>query len=153
MGIKNVDVTNYYLTSPHKADICMVRLQKSEKLIDQLEVLKKLLRASGGKAKDKDKENWQIWYFMRDIRYLEEGIDAENKHFQECSREEAFFWDCQKDAEAIVPNEVIKAVTGKQRLVGEHFVGDAKDKTHKKRVLPLESALLKQGQQKTNIRR
>ena len=45
----------------------------------------------------------------RDIRNLEEGIHDENSHFEECLREDAEFWDkCRKEAEAEVPNKIIK---------------------------------------------
>ena len=53
--IEKGGVVNEYLKSPHKAVRCTVKLQKSEKWITQLEVLKKLRGASGGKSNDKDK--------------------------------------------------------------------------------------------------
>ena len=63
----------------------------------------------------------------QDIRYLDEGIDDGTKHFEECLKRRigivARFFR-KKTAEAIVPDKMIKVVTGKQSIsvVGEYIV-------------------------------
>ena len=42
------------------------------------------LRGACGGRNDKDKEHRQCWDRKQDVRYLKEGIDDENKHFEEC---------------------------------------------------------------------
>ena len=65
-------------------------------------VPKKLPGAGGGKAIDNNRGDRHNWDLKEDVRYLEEGIDKENKHFQLCLREEAELWEeCQNEAEAI----------------------------------------------------
>ena len=86
-------MVNEYRTSPHRAVRCTFQ---------QLLVLKKLPGTSGGKANDKDKEDRKNWDLKQDIGYLDEGIDDELKHFEECLREESVFLEeCHKEAEAI----------------------------------------------------
>ena len=70
-------------------------------------VPKKLPGASGGKANAKDTENWQNWDLKQDIRCLEEGIDDEQKHFEEWLMKEAEFCEeSHREAEAMLPNKI-----------------------------------------------
>ena len=95
-NIETVDLINEYLTSPHKAVRCTVKLQKSVKWIQQLEEPKKLPGVSGGKALDKDKEDRRNWELEQDMRYLKDGVDDENKHFEECFRDDADFGESRQ---------------------------------------------------------
>ena len=81
-----------YRASPHTAVKCTVKKRKSEKLIRELKVLKKLPLARGGKASDKDNDVWQILGLKQYKRYLEEGIDEENKHFKDRFKRRSGIW-------------------------------------------------------------
>ena len=90
---------------------------------------------SGGKANDKDKDDRQNWDFKQDIRYLEEGIVGENKHFEEWVREEAeCVEECHREAEGRMHHKIITVTTVKQSLsvVGECIVEHSKNKNHQK---------------------
>ena len=74
---------------------------------EPLKVLEKLQRASRGKENDQDKDDRQNWDLKQDAKHLEEGIDGEIKHFEENRREETEFGkECQKEAEATVPDKI-----------------------------------------------
>ena len=59
--IVDVDVVNESLASRHRAVWCTIKLQKCETWNTQLEVLKRLLGAGGGKGNGKDKDGGQNW--------------------------------------------------------------------------------------------
>ena len=63
---------------------CTTKWQKNEKWVKQLEVPTKFSGAGGGKVNDEEKDDRQNWDLELDMRYLEEGIDEENKHCEEC---------------------------------------------------------------------
>ena len=75
--IEILEVINEYLTSPHKAVRCTLKLHK-QGIVSE---------TGGGKADEMKKLNWDL----KKIQGILKRASMENKNFEECSREEVEF--------------------------------------------------------------
>ena len=76
--IDNAEVIKKYLTSPHEAVGCTIKLQKNETSIKQLKCQRSYRELVEAKQMTKTKQDRKHWDLKQDFRYFEEGIDDEN---------------------------------------------------------------------------